>query len=239
MAIFSSFESTICSQLSNSGTRKTHRLPWHRQVCRHGAICVYPPRIISHKPRRQLSLRHGTSTLRVGPIKWPVPRPVQSAGCSACRTRPSACDRVEAFWYPAACLHPATRLTCVVFCRGLHCPICAKYLLELERVAREFASRGMQVVAISSDDADRGRHMAAKVNTSAVKFGYGMSLKAAPEWGLYISASRGKTSIGIEDDRAVFRAEYLHRAARPHAVLRCHANHPVCPPPVSRSAGCD
>lgn len=43
-----------------------------------------------------------------------------------------------------------------MFRRGLHCPICAKDLLELDRLAREFASRGMQVVAISSDDADRG-----------------------------------------------------------------------------------
>lgn len=41
--------------------------------------------------------------------------------------------------------------------------------------------------------------MAAKVNASAVKFGYGPSLKAAREWGLYISALRGKTSSGIEE----------------------------------------
>lgn len=38
-----------------------------------------------------------------------------------------------------------------MFYRGLHCPICTKYLLELERLAADFASRGVQVVAISSD----------------------------------------------------------------------------------------
>lgn len=87
----------------------------------------------------------------------------------------------------------------LVFYRGLHCPICAKYLMELERLAPEFASRGVQVVAISSDDEERGQQMAIKVHASAVKFGFGLNLKSAREWGLYISTSRGQTSIGIEE----------------------------------------
>lgn len=94
---------------------------------------------------------------------------------------------------------PGDTFDLLVFYRGLHCPICAKYLMELERLAPEFASRGVQVVAISSDDADRGQQMATKVKASAVKFGYGLSLRAAREWGLYISTSRGQTSIGIEE----------------------------------------
>jgi len=91
------------------------------------------------------------------------------------------------------------RFDMLVFYRGLHCPICAKYLLELERLAPEFASRGVRITAISSDDEDRGRQMADKVKASAVKFAYGLGLTTAREWGLYISAGRGKTSIGIEE----------------------------------------
>jgi peroxiredoxin len=94
---------------------------------------------------------------------------------------------------------PGNTFDLLVFYRGLHCPICAKYLMELERLAPEFASRGVQVVAISSDDADRAQQMATKVNASGVQFGYGLSLRSAREWGLYISTSRGKTSIGIEE----------------------------------------
>jgi hypothetical protein len=41
--------------------------------------------------------------------------------------------------------------------------------------------------------------MAEKVRAEQTPFGYGLSLKSAREWGLYISASRGKTSIGIEE----------------------------------------
>ena len=95
--------------------------------------------------------------------------------------------------------NPGEKFDLLVFYRGLHCPICAKYLLELERLAPEFASRGVQVVAISSDTEERGKAMADKVNASGVKFAYGLSLRSAREWGLYISTSRGTTSIGIEE----------------------------------------
>ncbi|PKO37124.1 MAG: alkyl hydroperoxide reductase [Betaproteobacteria bacterium HGW-Betaproteobacteria-6] len=94
---------------------------------------------------------------------------------------------------------PGERFDLVVFYRGLHCPICAKYLLELERLAPEFEKRGVQVVAISSDDGERAQAMADKVKAGAIKIGYGLSLNSARQWGLYISASRGKTSIGIEE----------------------------------------
>ncbi|KJS70853.1 MAG: alkyl hydroperoxide reductase [Comamonadaceae bacterium BICA1-1] len=98
---------------------------------------------------------------------------------------------------------PGERFDLLVFYRGLHCPICTKYLLELERLAPEFGSRGVQVVAISSDTEDRGAQMAEKVHAKAVKFAYGLSLRSARQWGLYVSTSRGKTSIGI-DEPALF-----------------------------------
>jgi peroxiredoxin len=94
---------------------------------------------------------------------------------------------------------PGDKFDLLVFYRGLHCPICAKYLMELERLAPEFASRGVQVVAISSDTKERAKAMADKVGAKAVKFAYGLSLRSAREWGLYISTSRGTTSIGIEE----------------------------------------
>ncbi|OGB09552.1 MAG: alkyl hydroperoxide reductase [Burkholderiales bacterium RIFCSPHIGHO2_12_FULL_61_11] len=98
---------------------------------------------------------------------------------------------------------PGEHFDLLVFYRGLHCPICTKYLLELERLAPEFAARGVQVLAVSSDDEDRARQMAGKVSAKGVRFGYGLSLKSARQWGLYISTSRGKTSIGI-DEPALF-----------------------------------
>lgn len=91
------------------------------------------------------------------------------------------------------------RGTVVCFYRGLHCPICANYLTELEKRTPDFAERGVKTIAISSDDEDRTRAMQAKVGAEALRFGYGLTLANAREWGLYISTSRGKTSIGIEE----------------------------------------
>lgn len=91
------------------------------------------------------------------------------------------------------------RMTLVCFYRGLHCPICANYLKELERLAPEFAARGVATIAISSDGEDRAKEMAQKVGAAALRIGYGFPLSEARKWGLYISTSRGKTSIGIEE----------------------------------------
>ncbi len=94
---------------------------------------------------------------------------------------------------------PPERFTLVVFYRGLHCPICFKYLLELGRLLPEYAKRGVEVVALSGDDAERAKAMADKLKAPDLKVGYGVPLADAREWGLYTSTSRGKTSIGIEE----------------------------------------
>ncbi len=81
--------------------------------------------------------------------------------------------------------------------RGLHCPICRPYLGELNRLAGEFAQRGVEVIAISSDAAERAAHTVEHWKLDALRVGYGLSIEAARAWGLYISASRGKTSTGV------------------------------------------
>jgi len=101
----------------------------------------------------------------------------------------------------------------LVFYRGLHCPLCAKYLLELERLAPEFSARGVRITAISSDDFERGKAMADKVQAHGVQYAFGLSMASARAWGSYISQAKGKTSLGIEEP-ALFSepAVYLVRA---------------------------
>lgn len=89
--------------------------------------------------------------------------------------------------------------TIVCFYRGLHCPVCATYLKELERLTPEFAKRGVKTVAVSTDGLERTQEMADKFEAKDLRMAYDLSLKTAREWGLYISTSRGKTSIGIEE----------------------------------------
>jgi len=91
------------------------------------------------------------------------------------------------------------RGTVICFYRGLHCPLCATYLTELEKRTPEFAESGIGTIAISSDDAERVRGMADKIEAKALRIGYGLALEKAREWGLYISTGRGPTSVGIEE----------------------------------------
>ena len=91
------------------------------------------------------------------------------------------------------------RGTVIAFYRGLHCPICATYLAEFDKLAPEFAKRGIEVLVLSSDGAERTRAMADKIGAQHLRFGYDLPLSVARDWGLYISTSRGKTSIGIEE----------------------------------------
>ena len=93
----------------------------------------------------------------------------------------------------------AERGTVVCFYRGLHCPICANYLTEFEKRVDEFAERGVKTIAVSSDGQERAQAMAEKIHAKGLRFAYDLPLTVAKSWGLYISTSRGKTSIGIEE----------------------------------------
>lgn len=91
------------------------------------------------------------------------------------------------------------RFTMIVFYRGLHCPVCMKYLRELEALLPEYERRGTKVIAISSDTPERAGEMARKIGANNLRFGHSLPLTVARQWGLYISASRGKSSIGVEE----------------------------------------
>lgn len=93
----------------------------------------------------------------------------------------------------------AENFTLITFYRGLHCPICTNYLTELELLTPEFEERGVKTIAISSDAEERAQEMGDKIGALNLRIGYGLPLSAARAWGLFISTSRGKTSIGIEE----------------------------------------
>lgn len=107
--------------------------------------------------------------------------------------------------------------TMIVFFRGLHCPICSKYMSDLEQKLGEFEKRGVAVVAISSDDEERATRAKADWKLPNLTMGYDLDLDTARAWGLYISTSRGKTSVGIEEP-ALFSEPGLY-LVRPDGTL--------------------
>jgi peroxiredoxin len=87
----------------------------------------------------------------------------------------------------------------IVFYRGLHCPICRTQLGELETKLSDFAKRGVSVVALSSDAAERAERAKLEWKLPNLRLGYGLDLAVARTWGLYISTGRGMTSAGVEE----------------------------------------
>ena len=89
--------------------------------------------------------------------------------------------------------------TMIVFYRGLHCPICSKYMAELNKLSGEFADIGISILAASSDTRERAEQASQEWGMESLTVGYGVTVEQARDWGLHRSAGRGKTSIGIEE----------------------------------------
>jgi peroxiredoxin len=89
--------------------------------------------------------------------------------------------------------------TMIVFYRGLHCPICSKYVGELNKLVEDFAEVGVASLVVSGDDEDRAQRAMDDWGLANLTVGYGLSTEQAREWGLHRSAGRGLTSIGIEE----------------------------------------
>jgi len=90
-------------------------------------------------------------------------------------------------------------LTMVVAYRGLHCPKCEMSLRELDRLADEFKSQGVDFVALSCDTQERAQQTQEQWALKNVPLGYGLTIDKAREWGLFISNGHGKTSTGLEE----------------------------------------
>lgn len=78
--------------------------------------------------------------------------------------------------------------TMLVFYRGLHCPVCEKYLKSLDGLLDAYAEKGVDVIAISMDGEVRARKTRMKWELSeTLKIGYALDAETASNWGLYLS----------------------------------------------------
>ena len=84
-------------------------------------------------------------------------------------------------------------LTMIVVYRSLHCPLCKRYLGELEAKLSEFESRGVDVIAVSVDGSERAARAKAEWGLARLRVGHGLSIPAARAWNLYISRAQKDT----------------------------------------------
>ena len=77
----------------------------------------------------------------------------------------------------------------VVIYRGLHCPLCKKYLAQLEEMQGQFHAIGVDVVTASGDPEEKAQAMVDEKELS-VPMGYGLSVAQMQALGLYVSDPR-------------------------------------------------
>jgi peroxiredoxin len=77
----------------------------------------------------------------------------------------------------------------IVFYRGFHCQLCKRQLPELDRNVENFAARGVDVIAISTDTLERALKTQDTWNLQNLTVGYGLPIAEARKWGLFISTA--------------------------------------------------
>lgn len=92
----------------------------------------------------------------------------------------------------------------IVVYRGLHCPVCATYLGKLQAVAKDFAAKGVDLVAISMDPADRAEKAKADWGLSDVPVAYGLTEAEARAWGLWITSSIKESETDVFAEPGTF-----------------------------------
>lgn len=77
----------------------------------------------------------------------------------------------------------------VVIYRGAHCPLCTRYLNELEALKGKFLDIGVSMVAVSADSKEQVINHLADLSVS-FPIAYGLSIEQMQQLGLYISSPR-------------------------------------------------
>ena len=79
----------------------------------------------------------------------------------------------------------------VVVYRGKHCPICTKYLNQLETIKSAFFDTGVDIIAISGDSKQQLEEHLEKL-TISFPIAYGLTIEQMQTLGLYISDPRSE-----------------------------------------------
>lgn len=82
---------------------------------------------------------------------------------------------------------PKDQWQLLVMYRGLHCPICKKYLGQINDMKADFDKMNVQIIAVSTDPEEKAKTFA---DESGLKFevAYDLSVDQARDLGLYISS---------------------------------------------------
>lgn len=80
----------------------------------------------------------------------------------------------------------------VVVYRGQHCPLCTRYLNELETLLSDYHDIGVDVIAVSADNKTQLAHHKTKLTVN-YPLAYGLTIEQMQQLGLYLSTPRSET----------------------------------------------
>lgn len=77
----------------------------------------------------------------------------------------------------------------VIVYRGLHCPLCKRYLGQLKDLTETFNGLGVEIAVVSGDGQDKAQKMREETGYDGA-IGYGLSVAQMAGLGLYVSDPR-------------------------------------------------
>ncbi|MUP45536.1 redoxin domain-containing protein [Gramella sp. BOM4] len=77
--------------------------------------------------------------------------------------------------------------TLLIVYRGIHCPVCKKYLEELNEKVDDFRDKGVEVVCVSSNAKELAYQTVEEWEVENLDIAYGMDTEEGRKWGLYVS----------------------------------------------------
>jgi peroxiredoxin len=102
---------------------------------------------------------------------------------------------------------PPDNFSLVVFFRGLHCPVCNAYLNTLQSLLPDFAKRGVEVIALSMEAAQRSAQCKTEWGLDQLQLGHSIDEATAREWGLYLTAQRKDDEPALFTEPGLFIIE--------------------------------
>ncbi|TRO66341.1 redoxin domain-containing protein [Christiangramia sabulilitoris] len=77
--------------------------------------------------------------------------------------------------------------TMLIFYRGIHCPVCKKYLEELNNKIDDFRDKGVNAICISSNTEELAQKTVKEWDVDNLNIGYDFSIEDGRKWDLYVS----------------------------------------------------
>ena len=101
------------------------------------------------------------------------------------------------------------KLLMVVVYRGLHCPVCKKYLEQLNGLLDRYHGLGVSVVTVSADPQARARKSRMDWDVDDLRIGFGLTEAQMRDWDLYVSTAikEGETPLFAEPAVLLFKPD--------------------------------